>query len=109
MPLNSFGAKPAILTKNPRGGNRDTFSNGKKSVVVTAWKVWDSTYRRQTVPQAKLYSEETVCVVRTHDRFAIELQTDDSLTFNGYTYSVQSIHTVETPIGRKKDYEVELA
>lgn len=108
MSVRAFCEKSATLAKNPRSGNRDTFSNGKKTVEIKAWEVWNSRYRRQTMPQSKLYSEESTLVVRTHDPLAGELQTDDSLTFNGYKYSVQSIHPVETPIGRRKDYEVEL-
>ena len=108
MSVRAFREKKAIIEKNPRSGNRVAFSNGEKAVEIKAWEVWNSCYRRQTMPQSKLYSEETTLVVRSHDSFVGELQTDDCFIFNGYKYSVQSVHPVETPIGRKKDYEVEL-
>ena len=109
MPIESLGSKPITMTKNPRSNHRATFSNGAKAMDARGWMVWNSRYRRGTVPQSTIYSEETVCVVRTRSAFAAELQTDDSLVFDGYEYSVQEVHTVEPPRGiNGKQYEVSL-
>ena len=109
MPIHPRGTKDAILTKSPKYGNAERFSTGKSAVTIKAWEVWNSRYRRQTAPQAKVYNDDTTCVVRTHNRLAAELESDDSLTLDGYTYSVQQVHPVETPLGlRVTDYEISL-
>lgn len=109
MPIERLGTKPLRLIKNPRSNNRETFLNGRNAVDGKGWEVWNSRYRRGTVPQSSLYSEETVCVVRTRCPFAAELQTDDALVFDGYTYSVQEVHPVHPPRGiNGRDFEISL-
>ena len=109
MPIHPRGSAIVTITKSPRYGNRDTFSNGEKSVKIKAWTVWNSAYRRQVSPQSRVYNDETTLVVRTHNPLAEELQTDDSLEMDGYSYSVQQVHAVETALGvNTQDIEISL-
>lgn len=109
MPVECLGMKPIKLIKNARSNHTATFSDGASAVYAKGWMVWNSRYRRGTVPQSSIYSEETVCVVRTRSPFANELQTDDGLVFDGYEYSVQEVHTVEPPRGiNGKEFEISL-
>lgn len=106
IPINSI---KAILTKSPRQGNAERFSTGTDSVEIIAWEVWNSRYKRQVSPYSKVYNDETTLIVRTHNKLALELQSDDALTFKGYTYSVQQVHPVKTPLGLAAfDYEITL-
>lgn len=87
----------------------ERFSDGRTTAEIIAWEVWNSRYKRQTSPQTNVYNDETTCIVRTHDKLAAELESDDALTIDGYTYSVQEVHPVVTPLGiGKKDYEISL-
>lgn len=109
MPLQPFGSGKAELIKSPRQGNEERFSSGTPSVEVIVWEVWNSRYNRPATPHDKIYGGETECVIRTHDKLAAELQTGDGVKFKGYTYSVQSVHPVQTPLGlNTQDYEVTL-
>ena len=109
MPVFPFGSCKAILTKSPTYGNAERFSNGKAKVEVVAWEVWNSRITRQVSPQSKIYNDETTCVIRTHNQRAGELEPDDSVYFDGYDYSVQSIRPLKSSISiRSKIYEVEL-
>jgi len=109
MPIQPFGSGRAILIKSPRQGNEGRFSTGTPTVEIVAWEVWNSRYKRQVSPYTKIYNDETTCILRTHDKRAMELQSDDGINFNGYTYSVQAVHPVKTPIGlNTEDYEVTL-
>lgn len=108
MPVERLCLKPVKLIKNARS-NRATFSNGAAAVDAKGWQVRGSRYRRSSAPQSSVYSEETVCVVRTRCPFAEELQTDDGFVFCGYTYSVQEVHVVEPPRGiRTTEFEISL-
>lgn len=109
MPLNPLGSGKAILTKSPRYGNKERFSNGLQNAEIIAWEVWNSRYKNQVSPYSKIYNDETACILRTHNKYAFELQSDDSVSFGGYTYSVQSVHEVKTTLSLSScDYEVSL-
>lgn len=109
MPIQPFGSGNAVLIKSPRQGNDERFSTGKPTEKIIAWEVWNSRYKRQVSPYTKIYNDETTCILRTHDKLAMELQSDDGVKFNGYTYSVQSVHPVKTPLTLNSlDYEVTL-
>ncbi len=109
MPIDPFGSGKAVLIKSPRQGNDERFSSGNSSEEIVAWEVWNSRYKRQVSPHTKIYSDETTCITRTHDKLAAELQSGDSVKFNGYTYSVLSVHPINTVLGiNSQDYEVTL-
>ncbi len=109
MPIHPFGSETITLTKSPREGNRPRFSNGKQSVEIIAWDVKNSLYKRQYSPHSKVFNDETRLVLRTHDPVALELETDDSATWEGIPYSVQEVHLVDVPLGiNKKNYEISL-
>ena len=107
MPLTPFNRDEAIIKKSPAQGNEPYFSTGQNKETIIAWEVWNSRYRRQAVVLTKVVNDETTAVFRTHSKLASELQTDDSFTFRGYTYSVQEIHPVKTSLNLKStDYEI---
>lgn len=109
MPIQPFGSDKAVITKSPRYGNLEKFSTGNASEEILAWEVWNSRYKKQVSPYSKIINDETTCILRTHDARAGELESDDSLTFKGYTYSVQSVHSVKSAFGlRGEDFEVTL-
>lgn len=109
MPIKPFQSDSAVLTKSPRYGAKERFSTGNDSEEIIAWEVWNSRIRRQVTPYSKIINDETVCVLRTHNPLAKELETDDGLTFQGYAYSVQSVQSIKTGYNlRSYDYEVSL-
>lgn len=108
MPIQPFGSDNAELIKSPRYGNEEKFSTGEKSVTISVWEIWNSRYKKQVSVYSKIYNDETTCIVRTHNKLAMELQSDDSVKFNGYTYSVQSVHPVKTALGLSL-YDCEVA
>lgn len=109
MPVNPFGSKKAVISKSPGEGNKSKFSNGKAETEIIAWEVWNSRYKRQYSPQSKIYGDETTLVVRTRNPLAKELESDDGLKWEGYTYSVQEIHSVKTFYNfNSEDYEIKL-
>jgi len=109
MPVNPFGSKKAVISKSPGEGNKAKFSNGKAEAEIIAWEVWNSRYKRQYSPQSKIYGDETTLVVRTRNPLAKELESDDGLKWEGYTYSVQEIHSVKTFYNfNSEDYEIKL-
>lgn len=109
MPLHPFGSEKITLTKSPHEGNRPTFSNGKVTAEIIAWDVKNSIYKRQYSPYSKVYNDETQLVLRTYDPLALELESDDSATWEGKPYSVQEVHIVDVPLGiNKRNYEISL-
>lgn len=109
MPIIPYNSRRAIITKSPRYGNKNLFSTGASSAEITVWEVWNSRYKRQVSPHSKIINDETTCIVRTHCAIAAELQSDDGLKLDGYTYSVQSVHPVKTALDfRSQDYEITL-
>lgn len=107
MPLTPFNKGKAEVKKCPRYGNEHYFSTGNESETIIAWEVWNSRYKRQTIVLTKVFNDETTAVFRTHNKLAAELQTDDAFTFNGYTYTIQSVHPVKTVLNLKStDYEI---
>lgn len=109
MPIQPFGSGKAIISKSPRQGNNERFSTGNTTEEILVWEVWNSRYKKQVSPYSKIINDETTCVVRTHDARAAELESDDSLTFEGYTYSVQGVHSVKSAFGlMATDFEVTL-
>lgn len=109
MPIHPFGSEKATLTKCPAEGNNTRFSNGKQSVDIIAWDVKNTMVKRQYSPQSKIYNDERMFTLQTHDPIAMELQSDDSATWEGKPYSVQSVQPLETPLGiNKKIYVINL-
>lgn len=109
MALTPMNKKTATLSRSPRTGSPETFSNGKKSVNVQAWEVYNSRNRIQVQRLGRIYGDETSVVVQTHDKIAGELLTDDAVTIDGYSYSVQSVAQVKSVISiNAYDYEIAL-
>lgn len=109
MPIHPFGSERVTLTKSPDEGNNPRFSNGKTSVSIIAWDAKNSTVKRQYSPYSKVYNDEVTLNLETYDAFAAELQSDDSATWEGRAYSVQSVQALDKPIGiNKKLYVIAL-
>ena len=109
MPIHPFGSERVTLTKSPDEGNNPRFSNGKTSVSIIAWDAKNSTVKRQYSPYSKVYNDEITLNLETYDAFAAELQSDDSATWEGKSYSVQSVQPLDKPIGiNKKLYVIAL-
>ena len=109
MPIHPFGSETVTLTKCPEEGNKAVFSNGKQSVDIIAWDVKNTTVKRQYSPHAKIYNDETILTLQTHNPLAMELQSDDSATWEGKPYSVQSVQPLDKPLGiNKKIYQISL-
>lgn len=109
MPIQPFGSEKITLTKSPAEGNRPRFSNGKESVSIIAWDVKNTRTKGQYSAYAKVYNDETRLTLQTHNPIALELQSDDSATWEGKLYSVQSVRPLDRPVGlNKKIYEISL-
>ena len=109
MPIHPFGSGTATLIKCPEEGNKQHFSNGSKYVDIIAWDEENTKVRRQYSPYSKVYNDELLLELQTYDSYAMELQSDDSVTWEGKSYSVQSVKPVEKPIGiNKKIYVISL-
>ena len=109
MPIHPFGSQTVRLTKSPSTGNKDYFSNGKAFVDIIAWDVKNSMYKRQYAPYTKVFNDEAVLVLRTHNPIALELESDDGVTWEGKTYSVQEVHLLDVPLTvHSKNYEISL-
>ena len=109
MPIHPFGSEKVTLTKCPDEGNNARFSNGKQSVDIIAWDVKNTMVKRQYSPQSKIYNDETMLTLQTHNTVAMELQSDDSATWEGKSYSVQSVQPLDAPLGiNKKIYVINL-
>ena len=107
MPVHPFGSKQVTLTKSPDEGNNPRFSNGKQSVNIIAWDVKNSTIKRQYSPYSKIYNDEVTLQLQTYD--ALAMQSDDGATWEGKSYSVQSVQPLDKPIGiNKKIYVIAL-
>ena len=106
MAINPFGSGKAVLSKSPSEG-KTIFSNGKATAEIVAWEVWNSRVKRNYSAYSKVYNDQTTLVVRTHDPIAEELECDDGLMWNGYTYSIQEVRPVKTAYSaRSFDYEI---
>lgn len=109
MPIHSFGSERVTLTKSPDEGNKPRFSNGKQSVEIIAWDVKNATVKRQYSPYSKIYNDETALTLQTHAPIAMELQSDDTATWEGKPYRVQAVQPLEKPLGiNKKIYQISL-
>ena len=109
MPIQPLGSEKITLTKSPSEGNNERFSNGKESVSIIAWEVKNTKIKRQYSPYSKIYADEVTLVLRTYNAFANELESDDSATWEGKAYSVQSVKPLDAPLGiNKKVYEIAL-
>lgn len=109
MPIHPFGSEKTKIIKSPKLGNDTVFSNGKSEVEIIAWDVKNTMYRRQYSAYSKVYNDETVLVLRTHNPVALELETDDTVVWQDYAYSVQEVHQVDVPINvHSKNYEISL-
>ena len=107
MPLKPFNSGPAEIQKAPKFGNEPYFSTGNDKETIIVWEVWNTRYKRAVNVLSKVINDETTAVFRTHAEIAKELQTDDSLKFDGYTYSIQEVHPVKTALNLKStDYEI---
>lgn len=102
MPIYPFGSGIATIIKSPEEGNKPHFSNGEKAVDIIAWDVKNTSVKRQYSPYPKIYNDELSLSLQTYDCLAIELQSDDSVTWEGKSYSVQSVQPLEKPIGINK-------
>ena len=109
MPIQPLGSKRITLTKASNEGNNPTFSNGKPTVEIIAWEMKNTRQKRQYSPYSKIYNDETALLLRTHNPFAQELESDDSVKWEGRNYSVQSVRPVDVPLGvNKQNYEISL-
>lgn len=109
MPIHPFGSEKVTLTKCPEEGNKARFSNGKTSVSIIAWDVKNSAMKRQYSPHSKIYNDEKTLILQTHNPLAMELQSDDSATWEGKLYSVQAVQPLDKPLGiNKKIYQISL-
>jgi hypothetical protein len=109
MPIHPFGSETVTLTKSPDEGNKPRFSNGKAIVSIIAWDAKNTTVKRQYSPYSKIYNDEVTLQLQTYDELAMELQSDDSATWEGKSYSVQSVQPLNKPIGiNKKIYVIAL-
>ncbi len=109
MPIHPFGSEKVTLTKCPEEGNKPRFSNGKASVSIIAWDVKNAAMKRQYSPYSKVYNDEYTLILQTHNPLAMELQSDDSATWEGKSYSVQAVQPLDRPLGiNKKIYQISL-
>lgn len=101
--------KRAVIEKSPRYGNVTAFSTGNVREEIVAWEVPNSTLLQQIRTQSKVVADQVTKIVRTHSALGGELQSDDALTFDGYTYSVQTVRPVPTCFTLdSKDWEIAL-
>lgn len=109
MPVHPFGSDTVRLTKSPKEGNKPRFSNGKDTVDIIAWDLKNSKHKRQYSAYNKVFNDETMLVLQTFNPMALELESDDSATWEGKSYSVQEIHPIDVAFGiNKQIFEISL-